>query len=127
MLPRTSAWAPACRSNWRDTPRAARAIVRSSASLSVLTGSLPALSWSASHDLLLQRVQEIDRDRKDDRRVLLGGDLGQRLQITQLQRRGVGGDHLCRLGELRRRLELALGVDDLRSEEHTSELQSRLH
>src|SRR5437867_6707836 len=113
MLARTSASATVCRSNWRDTPRAARAMVRSSASLSVLTGSLPAVSWGASHDLLLQRVQDVDRDRKDDRRVLLGGDLGQGLKVSKLEGRGVGRDHFRRLRELGRRLELPLRVDDL--------------
>ena len=41
-------------------------------------------------------------------------DLGQRLQVAQLQRGRVAGDHVGGVAEALRSLELALGVDDLR-------------
>ena len=40
-------------------------------------------------------------------------DLGQGLQVAELQGRGLLLDHLGRLGQLAGGLELALGVDDL--------------
>src|SRR5882672_2766339 len=58
--------------------------------------------------------QEIDRDREDGRRVVLGRDLGQGLEVAQLHRRRLLRDHRRGLGQARRRLVLALGVDDLR-------------
>src|SRR5258705_5280025 len=113
MLVLTMASATAVRSSCRDTLRAARAIARSSARLSVIKGSPPVISWSVSRKLLLQAVENVDRDGKDDRRILLRGDLRQGLKIAQLQRGGIGGDDVRRLGQLRRRLELPLCVDDL--------------
>ena len=62
-----------------------------------------------------EALDEVDRQREDDRRVLLGRDLRQRLQVAQLQRRRLAADDLGGLGELLRRLELALRVDDLRA------------
>src|SRR2546422_5351426 len=70
--------------------------------------------------------------------TLFRSDLAHRLQIPELNSDRMPREDLGRLGQLRRRLELAVGVDDLgsalalglgllRSEEHTSELQSRLH
>ncbi len=61
------------------------------------------------------RAHQVDRHREHDRRVLVGADLAQRLQVAQLQRHRVVADHVGGVGELGRRLELALGVDDLRA------------
>src|SRR5919202_5673467 len=60
-----------------------------------------------------QRLQQLDRDREDDGRVLVGGDLGQGLQVAQLQRGWLAADQLGGGGQLLRAAELALGVDDL--------------
>ena len=51
--------------------------------------------------------------REDDRRVLLGGDLDERLQVAQVQRDRLRVERARRLGQLLARLELARGVDDL--------------
>src|SRR5439155_13086190 len=59
-----------------------------------------------------ERLQELDRNREDGGRVVLGRDLGERLQVAQLHRRGLAPDDRRGLGEARRRLVLALGVDD---------------
>src|SRR6266446_9138524 len=124
MAARTNPSPTDSRSSWRATASAARAMCRSSLSLSgslILTepGSArgaPARRGpdvASARDLLPQPIEDVDRHGKDDGRVLLRGDLRQGLQIAQLQRGRVGRDHLGGLGELRRRLELALGVDDL--------------
>ncbi len=38
----------------------------------------------------IEQVHQLDRQREDDRRVLLGGDLGQRLQVAQRDRHRLG-------------------------------------
>ena len=58
--------------------------------------------------------QQVDREREDDRRVLVHADVDQRLQVAELERRRVAAEDLGRLGQLLRRLELAVGGDDLR-------------
>ena len=60
-----------------------------------------------------ERLEHVHRQREDDGGVLVAADFQQRLQVAQLQRGGVGADDVGRVGELLRRLELALGVDDL--------------
>src|SRR4051794_33546061 len=76
-------------------------------------------SLDARRELLLrdleQGLDEVHGQREDDRRVLVDADLAQRLQVAQLQRRGILGNHVGGLAEPRRGLELALGVDDLRA------------
>ena len=62
---------------------------------------------------LQQRLDQVEREH--DRRVLVDADLAQRLQVAQLQRGRVLGDHVGGLAQARRGLELALGVDDLRA------------
>ena len=56
---------------------------------------------------------DVHRHREHDRRRRLARDLDQRLVEPQLQRPRVRGDHLGRLRQLRRRLDLALGRDHL--------------
>ena len=73
-------------------------------------GASPPLATRVEH-----RPDQVDRHREHDGRVLVAADLAQRLQVAQLERHRVAADHVGRLGELRRRLELALGVDDLRA------------
>src|SRR5205085_11718336 len=65
--------------------------------------------------LAKERIDQVDREREDNGGVLLDSDLGQRLQIAELNRHRVPVDDLGRLGELLTGLELALGVNDLRS------------
>ena len=60
-----------------------------------------------------ERLEHVHRQREDDRRVLVAADFEQRLQVAQLQGGRVGADDVGRVGELLRRLVLALGVDDL--------------
>src|SRR4051812_46345201 len=64
---------------------------------------------------LEQRLEQVDREREDDRRRLARAELEERLQIAQLQRGGVRAHDLRRVEEALGRLELALGVDDLRA------------
>src|SRR5438874_403120 len=61
-----------------------------------------------------QRPDHVERKREDDRRALVAAHLGQRLQVAELDRHRVWADHVGGLGEARRRLELALRVNDLR-------------
>ena len=64
---------------------------------------------------LLERGEKVDRDRKDDRRVVGRSDLEQRLQVTQLNGdRLLGHDGRGVLQPLGR-LVLAFGGDDLRA------------
>src|SRR5262245_22758907 len=58
-----------------------------------------------------QGLEEIDGDREDRGRVVLGRDLGEGLKIAELHGEGLRRDHGRRLRKLARRLELALGVD----------------
>ena len=60
-----------------------------------------------------ESLEQLDGDRKDDRRVLLGRDLRQRLQVAQLERRRRLVDHVGSLLERSRRFLLALGRDHL--------------
>src|SRR5262245_1628358 len=76
------------------------------------SGSTPSasrLTSLASHDGL----QPVDRHRKDDRGVLLGGDLGEGLQVAEMDGDGLPLQGLGSVGELLAGLELARGVDDL--------------
>src|SRR6266571_7873594 len=70
-------------------------------------------SGRAAPDRLEQPLEEVNGDREDRRRVLLGGDLGHRLQIAQLDGRGLGTDDAGRHRQLLGSLQLAFGVDDL--------------
>ncbi len=76
-----------------------------------------AAAWPCCRRLVVgaadERLEHVHRQREDDRRVLVAADFQQRLQVAQLQRGRVGADDVGRVGELLRRLELALGVDDL--------------
>ncbi len=60
-----------------------------------------------------QRLEQIQRHRKDYRGVVLNADVVERLQIAQLQGLRLGGDDLGGLADPLGGLELALGVDDL--------------
>src|SRR5690242_16879840 len=62
-----------------------------------------------------ERLEELDREREQDRRVLLGRDLDERLEVAELQGAGRAGDDVGRLSELLGGLELALGGDHLRA------------
>ena len=57
-----------------------------------VTGVVRATPWLP---VLQEHLDQVDRQREDDRRVLLGGDLGQRLQVAQLQRRRLPVDDLA--------------------------------
>src|SRR5690242_19382889 len=59
------------------------------------------------------RLEQVDRNREHRRGVVLGRDLGERLEIPELHRERLRGEDPGRLGELLAGLELALGVDDL--------------
>src|SRR5437870_8502446 len=61
----------------------------------------------------LEGLEQLDRDREDDGRVLLGRDLHHRLELAELEGTGRGGHDRGRLAELHRRLQLALGGDDI--------------
>src|SRR3954452_21156538 len=61
------------------------------------------------------RLDQVHRQREDDRRVLVDADLAQGLEIAQLYCRRVLGDDVGGLAQARGGLELALGVDDLRA------------
>src|SRR5205823_3620420 len=58
-------------------------------------------------------LQQVQWQRKNDSAVLLGGDLGQRLQIPQLQRGRLAANDLRGVGQLLAGAELAFRVDDL--------------
>src|ERR1700746_3698994 len=53
--------------------------------------------------------EELDRDREDDRGVLLGRDLHHGLELAELEGAGGGGHDGGRLTQLHRCLPLALG------------------
>jgi hypothetical protein len=61
-----------------------------------------------------ERLHDVERQREDDGGILLTADLGQRLQIAELQRGRVAGDHVGGVAQPPRGLELALGVDHVR-------------
>src|SRR2546430_4374287 len=60
-----------------------------------------------------QRAEEVQRQREEGRRGPLGCDLRNALEIPELDGDRVPREALGRLRELRRRLKLAVGVDDL--------------
>ena len=60
-----------------------------------------------------ERLKKIDWHWENDSRVLLHSDLGQSLQVAQLQGCRLPGDNRGSILELLRRAELTLGVDDL--------------
>lgn len=62
------------------------------AALNVAIWSLNSPAVAASHE----RAQQLDRKREDDGRVLLGGDLGQCLEVAQLHRVRLGAQLLGR-------------------------------
>src|SRR4029077_4435934 len=66
-----------------------------------------------------QRLQQWRNDvhwqREDDRRILVGGDDRQRLQVAQLNRQRRLREHLRSFEELLRRLQFAFGVNHLRA------------
>jgi hypothetical protein len=94
----------------------ARSCVRGSTSSSRprrrLEGSLAGLLalLQAAHE-----AHQLERHREEDRRVLLGRNLGERLQVAERHRCRFALDDGRRLRQLLRRLQLALGVDDLRA------------
>ena len=63
--------------------------------------------------LLLERLQQVDRHREDDGGVLLGGDLVERLQVAQLERRRRLVDDVGGLLERPRRLVLTFRSNHL--------------
>ena len=62
---------------------------------------------------LLEGLHEVYGQGKNDGRVLLGPDLGERLEIAELEGRRVLADDRRSFAQLGGRLELALGMDDL--------------
>ena len=62
---------------------------------------------------LKKRRNQIHRQREHNGIALLAGDADERLHVTQLQRLRALRNQLRGLNELRRRLEFAIGVDDL--------------
>ena len=62
---------------------------------------------------LIEGLKEVHGHREDDGGVLFHPDLGQGLEVAQLQRGRLAPDDLGRLHQLLGRLELARGVDDL--------------
>src|SRR5580765_1299012 len=76
-----------------------------------LSGLLAALAGEPADGL--EGLEQLDGDREDDRRVLLGRDLHHRLELAELEGTGGGGHHGGGLAELHRCLQLALGGDDL--------------
>src|SRR5579871_3619408 len=61
----------------------------------------------------LNSREEVDRDREDDRRILLYADFGQGLQVAQLYADGLVGEQARGIDQALRRGKFALGVDDL--------------
>ena len=57
-------------------------------------------------------MDELNRQRKDDGRVLFRRDLGKRLQVPKRDRHRLGGNHGSSLSELLGRLEFAGCVND---------------
>jgi hypothetical protein len=55
-----------------------------------------------------KRLDDVEREREHDRRVLRAADLCQRLQVAQLERSGVASDHISGVAQPLRSLELAL-------------------
>ena len=64
-------------------------------------------------DGLVEHVDQLHGQREDDGGVLLHADLGEGLQVAQLQGHGLGGHERGGVDQLGGGVELALGVDDL--------------
>ena len=64
-------------------------------------------------EALHHAAHHLDGHREDDGRGVAVAHVRQRLQVAQLHGAGAGGHDLCRLDELLRGLQFALGVDDL--------------
>ena len=62
---------------------------------------------------LKERLDDVDRHRKDDRGILFGADLGQRLQVAQLHGGRNAREDLGGVDQRLRGLELGFRVDDL--------------
>src|SRR2546429_5295247 len=60
-----------------------------------------------------ERLDQVERQREDDQLGSLVGDVGESLQVAQLQGARLERQCLCRLDQLLGRLRLAFGVDDL--------------
>src|SRR5262245_16708493 len=95
-----------------DARRAANAkvmvILGTAGKRAILSSVRPPLA-----DQLLERREQIHRHGKHDGRALVAGDASQRLQVAQLHRLRLPRQHLRRLQQLLRGLQLAVGVDDL--------------
>src|ERR1035437_6749817 len=64
-------------------------------------------------DSLVEQVDELDRQREDDGGVLFDADVGEGLEIAELQGHGLSSHERGGFDELGRGVELAFGVDDL--------------
>ena len=62
---------------------------------------------------LQERLEQVDRDREERRRVVLRGDLVERLEVPELKRHGLRLHERRRFDQLLGGLELPLRVDDL--------------
>src|SRR5271165_3135451 len=102
----------------RPTPNvisvSSEAIASSTSLLSLCFFVLRDLGCVAPHELLESR-QQINGNREDDGGIFLDSDLGQRLQVTQLNTGRLAGQQVGRVNQALRRREFALGVNDLRS------------
>ena len=67
--------------------------------------------WDA--DGLVEEVDELHGQREDDGGVLFDADLGEGLQVAELEGHGLGGHEGCGVDQFGGGVELALGVDDL--------------
>src|SRR5690606_36087129 len=78
------------------------------------TAAPPPKRWLVGvAQLFKEGLQEVERQREDDRVGLVAGDFGQRLQVPQLHRLRLAGEDLGGVREPLRRLELAFGMNDL--------------
>src|SRR5207237_8303381 len=80
-------------------------------------GPIPAsVRWLALFPYVpVQHLEDVDWKRKDDRGVLFGCDLAERLQVAQRDRERLLRDDGSRLREFLRGHQFALGVNDLRA------------
>src|SRR5208282_1939170 len=62
---------------------------------------------------LAKGLEQIDREGKHGGRIMLGRDLGERLQVAKLERDRAFAHDFRRLGQALRRLKFALGRDHL--------------
>src|SRR5919199_1653638 len=87
------------------SPRASHTRMNASVDVrSVALTPLPARAGERADEGL----EQVDRQREDDGAVLLGGDLGQGLQVAQLQGGRLAADHLRSSRQLLAGAELAL-------------------